>query len=157
MAVREILCERMGENITTSPSPVRAWRPDDLPLLQVKEQYCSSYDDNRLVSGNRYARQTVDLPDWLDTDVWCQNYLRWQRLLANKNLVAKFGPDSGRFIDYDEKQQRALDDLCKVKQFKSEFRKSLFDQLAAWVTAERPEHPSPFSPRQWAALTRYLH
>jgi hypothetical protein len=39
---REILCERKGENITTPPSPVRAWQPDDLPLLQVKEQYCTS-------------------------------------------------------------------------------------------------------------------
>lgn len=156
MSVRKVLAERRGVNITTPPSPVREFQPGDEELLKITEKFCIGFDNNMLVESPRFTVLEVDLPEWLETDVWCDNFIRWNRLLSNKNLISKFGEKSVRFIDYPGNCLEAIESLCKTKKFRSEFRKSLFEQLISWMEQEPPVVLSPFSERQWAALLKYV-
>lgn len=157
MTVREILFERAGENVGTPPIPCRPWSPGDEQLLKVMDRYCYSWDDNRLVEAPRYCKKEIELPDWLDTEEWCRKSVRWSAVLSNKHTVEKFGPKVRRFLDYPPINRKAIESLCRVKKFRSEFRQSLYNQLVAWMGEEEPEHRSPFSSRQWDILTQYLN
>ncbi len=157
MSVRAILYEKAGENLITPPIPCRAWAPGDEQLLGVMGRYCYSFDDNRLVEAPRYYKKEVRLPEWLDTDEYCRENVRWNAVLSNKHTVQRFGAGVRRFLDYPATYRRGIESLCRVKKFRSKFRRSLYDQLVQWMSEEEPEHQSPFSPRQWAALTQYLN
>jgi len=45
--------------------------------------------------------------------------------------------------------------ILKVKNFRSEFRRSLNEQIRKWLEEEKPKFPSPLSRRQWECLGIY--
>lgn len=58
----------------------------------------------------------------------------------------------------DEKGAEALyllEQLLGTKNFRSSFRKSLADQVRAWVREESPKFRVPLSPKQMASLSQY--
>lgn len=46
----------------------------------------------------------------------------------------------------------AIKKLLKTKNFRSEFRKSLAEQVRKWIEDPQPTHMKPLSPRQWMHL-----
>ena len=64
-----------------------------------------------------------------------------------------------RFFDRSamlgEPLTEACSSLLKTQQFRSEFRRSLRDQLVRWIRDEKPRYPSPFSSRQIDCLMRF--
>ncbi|MFM8399775.1 MAG: hypothetical protein ACKOAH_18270, partial [Pirellula sp.] len=63
------------------------------------------------------------------------------------------------FFDRSQMLGEPLTEACtlllKTQQFRSEFRRSLRDQLVRWIRDEKPRYPSPFSPRQIDCLMRF--
>ena len=57
-----------------------------------------------------------------------------------------------RLVKMGETEKHAALKLLKVKSFRSNFRRSLRDQLEAWLNDAAPRYGSPFSDRQWLAL-----
>lgn len=46
----------------------------------------------------------------------------------------------------------ACERLLKTKKFRSDFRKSLAEQIREWVKSETPDFPAPLSPRQFSFI-----
>ena len=63
------------------------------------------------------------------------------------------------FFDRSQMLGEPLTEACtlllKTQQFRSEFRRSLRDQLVRWIRDEKPRYPSPFSSRQIDCLMRF--
>ena len=151
MKRHRILFERRGENSTTAPDPVRPW--DWSVDLSETRSYCLSFDDDRLVTCERWQLRDITLPDWLSPEEWCRDNVFWQQLW-----------DMGVPEDWPEVWQRGLQGftpaqvlasvkLLRTEKFRSEFRRDLRQQLVLWFDQVPPRaHRSPFSPRQWDAL-----
>ena len=96
-----------------------------------------------------------ELPDWMDP----RSYVGNASLQVGLKWFVGFGGDPewprqwfDRITRLGERSRFAAIKLLNVKKFRSTFRQSLRSQLEAWLNDPRPQHESPFSPRQWAAL-----
>ena len=147
---RSVLFVKDGENVTTPASPRAPWMGQ--VDLNTMESYCVAYDNDMLVSAPKYEVHEIALPEWLSTEEYCNNPTTWKWLWG-----------CGVDAEWSETWQRSLKEmgtayklacvkLLKVKKFRSEFRKSLRDQLVAWLESTERKHPTPFSERQWDAL-----
>lgn len=149
-----VLFRKTGENWTTPADPQGAWTGQ--VDLDTQERFCMSSDDNRLVTGDLFEVREVTLPAWLSADEWARDAVGWKYLWG-----------AGVEMTWPEAWQRALMGvsfaerywLCqilRVKKFRSEFRRSLFNQIVSWM--ETPEEyrrfPRPLSPRQMGCLAR---
>lgn len=153
MKTYKILFEHYGENSDTAKSPVAVW--DNQVDLSATRTCCTNWDDNSLVSVNRYQVLDVTLPNWLDANEWIRNALKWQ--WAWDLGVDASWPESWQrwFIGKaSEAAKLAIIKLLKTKNFRSEFRQSLRDQFVQYVETpeEARQYNSPFSPRQWDKL-----
>ncbi len=81
-----------------------------------------------------------------------------ERSICVADIVARSGVAvelAERFVDRIKKGAAAYDaalTLLSTRKFRSTFRKSLRDQLEAWLLDSDPKFASPFSPRQIDAL-----
>jgi hypothetical protein len=150
-----VLFQKTGENVTTAADPIRAFVDGaDDHLLSIKESYCMSYDNDMLVTANKYEVHEVTLPSWLSVQSWADNVTAWKYLWgAGVDPTWCEAWQRGlRGLDMAECMAAAT--LLKTKNFRSEFRKSLRDQIVAWLEtpAEERKYRSPLSARQWEAL-----
>lgn len=149
-----VLFKQLGENSTSSRDPIGPW--EGQVDLDEKTTCCLSSDDDRLVSKDLYEVREVTLPAWLSAREWAANSVDW-----------KYTWGAGVDPSWPEAWQRGLArlrfsdrywaaKLLAVKNFRSAFRKSLRDQIVAWLEtpAEERRYGSPLSPRQWDCLAR---
>jgi hypothetical protein len=154
MQRHKVLFEHFGENATTAKSPVAEWVDDNSVDLEQEIAVCRGPDDNGLTKVKRYAVVEVTLPDWLPVDEWIRYSVEW-------SFCWGVGVDP----TWDERLQRWLvsitaeDAYSVAKLFsanlRSTFRKSLRDQIRAWVDDPDRQYDSPLSRKQWAALTKF--
>lgn len=156
MVKRKMLYQRFGENITTPLDPVREFTEKDLPLLEIEESYCMSYDDNRLIRAKKYEVRDLELPAWVPVESYCAggNSIKWNLILALPEFGEKLGDKAALLFTLDYEEIKALYPLFKTKVFRSEFRRSLFNQVLQWFNGKN-DYRSPLSPRQWNAIMRY--
>jgi hypothetical protein len=157
MKTTKMLCKKYGENSTTAASPVRPFvEGQDEKLLEVTGTFCLNSGDDRLVTCKVYETAEITLPDWLDPTEWANNTTswkwawgcgvdqtwpeHWQRTLAKGN--------------FSTAEKLALVKLLKTKNFRSDFRRSLAEQVKAWLDtpADDRKYNRPLSPRQMDAL-----
>lgn len=142
-----------GEVSYTSMSPVREWHEGD-PIEKYDTRLLSS-DDFGLTTVKVSEVRQVELPDDLSIDGYCQEHFSFDRLWAHAGmkempiewqwkLIAKVNIGPAR---------TACVKLLTTN-LKSSFRISLKEQLIKWLNNES-KHAQPFSPNQWACLTRY--
>lgn len=153
MAKHEILYTRKNnENATTALDPLAPWAGQ--VDLEATGTFCASADWDMLVTEKLYEARTVELPDWLSAEEWCRSYIEWKFVWA-----------AGVDREWPETWQRGLARLpfadryaaCKLlatKKFRSDFRRSLRDQIVAWLETapDARKFPSPLSSRQWCAI-----
>jgi len=161
MKTHQILYRHFGENSDTAKTPVAVFSEgmsyQGQPVELGEQIYCClNWDDNRLVPTRKWAVLPVRLPDWLGPEAWLRRPTDWSWAWGlgmdpswpeawQRSIVA------GRF---SEAQRLAMIKLLKTRHFRSDFRRSLAEQLVCWLETE-PEaraYASPFSPKQWAAL-----
>jgi len=149
---RQVLYSKQGENLPTPPSPIGPWTGQ--VDLETTEMFCAHHDDDRLVESLKYSVREIQLPEWLSTEEYCANadYVKWQFLWAF-GASPDWSEACQRFLlNLDGASQLACIKLLKTKAFRSEFRKSLYQQLMDWIWSSERKHPSPFSPKQWDCL-----
>jgi len=157
MTIRKILYRKNGENIGTAPDAFKPYNEEtDAHLLSVMDNFCFSYDDNRLVPAHKYELHELDLPVWLSTEDYCYNEYRWRFILAYPDMCEKLGAQSYRLLRMDFDRIKALAELFKVKKFRSSFRQSIFSQVCEWFNDPDPRYRDPLSPGQWNAISRFI-
>ncbi len=154
MVAHKILCKKYGENLPTAATPIRPYTEADEPLLSEKATFCMSFDNDMLVSGNLYEVWNVELPEWLSPEEWCTDQVDWKYtwgMGVEKTWCEAWQRGLAR-LNCEERY--ACAGLLKTKTFRSTFRKSLRDQLVAWLETapENRKYNNPFSAKQWDAL-----
>lgn len=150
-----VLFVKDGENWTTPASPLRAYNDADEHLLSVKDTFCMSFDNDMPVQGNKYEVHEVVLPAFLSVEEWVADCIDWKYAWAagvDPTWPEAWQRGIARLESMADKMACAK--LLATKNFRSEFRKSLRDQLVAWLEtpAEARKYGNPFSPRQWDKL-----
>jgi hypothetical protein len=153
----KVLFEHTGEYSFTAKVPVAEWN-GQVNLSEHADAILSE-NDWRKVKVDRWAVHEVALPEWLSLDEWLRHRIAWRYTWQFGVPVTwperwQRGIAYGSFTDLEK---TAIIKLLSVKNFRSNFRRSLRDQLVEWLEtdAEDREYPDPFSPKQWAALTKY--
>ena len=152
-----------NENSTTPPDPIGEWLDGKCVRrgkateidLKATSMHCVSYDNDMLVECNTYSLRQVTLPDWLSLDEWLDNTVRWKWAWAFGAKPDAWPERWQRVFAYDLKgsaEKLVCAKLLNTKKFRSEFRKSLRDQLIQWIESDDRAHTSPFSGRQFDML-----
>jgi len=159
---RLILMSRENNEFSTTPSyPVGEWTPGEVDLDETMD-FVRSSDDSRRVTEKKYSVVAVLLPAWMST----QEYIRPD---VRMDLKYKWGGTDAR-PDWPESWTRALMEMSfervywlskilKVQNFRSNFRKSLKEQMVRWFETPPSErrYGFPLSPRQYAAIEGPVH
>lgn len=126
-----------------------------------KQQYASS----RFPAIGCYAQ--IDAPpEVLEQYQQVRSSQQSQRLQSMRNAFVLELTEKGvepriasRFFDRSltlgDTLTQACSSLLITKQFRSEFRRSLRDQLVRWIDEDSPRYPSPFSSKQIDCLMRF--
>ncbi len=165
MKKKQILFIHYGENFGTAKSPFAKVLSVDGHIatierkgvsekvdLRTEKTVCLGFDDDRLTGTELYRVREIELPEWMTVEFYIEyevalkyfvglgGSLEWAEQWVTKLLTF---PETRKFVCFK---------LLNTKNFKSEFRKSLRDQLEKWLNGGS-EFSSPFSDRQWASLT----
>lgn len=165
LVTHRILCAHLGENSTTPHDPVAVVLSEEGTTVTYLDSAgetrtasltetvyrCLCSDDDRSVPVNRYTVADVVLPEWLSPAEWLADTTTW-----------KWAWGSGVDTSWPEAWQRGLAGMsiaCRMgavkllatKNFRSDFRRSLRDQIVAWLETppETRKFASPLSPKQW--------
>ncbi len=153
----KILFEHLGEYSYTAKLPRRPYIEDEVNLSEQTRHTILGSDDFRPCPVNRWAVKEIELPEWLPAEEWCKKHLSWQYAWG-EGLPQDYDETRARQVAYffHDAQRRAVIHLL-TKKLRSKFRLSLKDQLEDWLDTpqEHRKYSSPFSTRQWIALTRY--
>lgn len=145
-----ILYSHLGENAGTPYSPWKEW--DGSVDLSTKKGACVSYDNDMLISVDRYCLGEKDLPDWLPVAEYCYEHWNWDRVLPHlpKDCSETYG--RGMYALYVSPQWDVADTLLRTKNFRSEFRRKMREQIESWLNEVERKYPLPLSQKQWVAL-----
>ncbi len=147
----KLIYHHLGENATTPRYPFSvATQEIDLDETVLR---CTSADFDMLVEIKRYEVRDIFLPRWMDPKTYIDGPVQWQYLWG-------LGADPTwpkrwqiKLATLGSIQKLACIKLLKTKTFRSNFRRSLRDQLEIWLASKSAKrHISPFSPKQWQAL-----
>lgn len=148
MPTYKILCQHFGANADTAHQPVREYLDSDRSLLSEKVWRCANADFDMPVEINLYQVIDVTLPDWMSVSYYLQERIALRYFQGFGGDLAWGRVWFQRLSRLPECLQYCCIRLLLVKNFRSEFRKSLRNQLEGWLNAEKVEHPLPFSSRQ---------
>lgn len=149
MKTHQILCRHTGEYSHTAKDPVAVWT-GQVDLTEKQDCILNS-DDWRPWTVDRWEIREVELPDWLEPQEWIRNTVSWKYLWGMG--ADRDWPESWQraIIRMNAAEKLACIKLLKVKNFRSEFRASLRQQLELWIAGDR-RYDTPFSHRQWDVL-----
>jgi len=155
-----ILCRHYGELTYTPKSPVREWKGDADPADLTEQKPCIfSPDDFRPVQVNKWEVRPVEIPDWMTGDEYAQHASQWETVWAIKG--AKDMPQDWQvylalYVD-NPTERVALTKLLAVQNFRSDFRRSLRDQVVSYIETppDARKYSRPLSWKQMSALTRW--
>ena len=149
IAVHQILFEHHGADAGTPRTPIAVWAGQVDLATQVSR--CMSYENNMQVEVDLYEVRPVALPDWLRPEEWIAQHVAFGYAWA-RGLPAD-APEgwARRLMKLGPTNQYACYRLLAVKNFRSEFRKSLRVQLENWLNGNS-EYDRPFSDRQFETL-----
>lgn len=164
-----ILLKQYGENATTPRDPYAVVAAVDGNTVTLKDGntvslatitwVCRSSDDDMQVEKGLYSVTDVVLPEWLSPEEWLRDTTKW-----------KWAWGMGMDSEWPESWQRGVASvtdiawrlaaikLLSTKNFKSDFRRKMRDQIVEWceTSPDDRRYPSPLSRGQWAAvLDRY--
>jgi len=153
-ATHLVLFKQLGENSTSSRDPIAPWTGQ--VSLDETTTCCLSSDDDRLVSKALYEVREVTLPAWLSVEEWVNRTTHWKWVWGagvNREWPEAWQRGLG-MVRFSDRYWAAK--LLATKSFRSEFRKSLRDQIVAWLETapEARRYDSPLSDRQWDCLAR---
>ena len=143
------LFRHTGENSDSAYDFCKVFEDSDAELLTKTRSCCLNWDNDMLVEINEYKVLDVTVIEGMDPKQIGSFYWLWSECGFVGIDPCAIPLDWQRKIQTLKDWQRiACLDLLKVKNFRSEFRKSLRTQLEAWLSGAN-QYDSPFSSRQW--------
>jgi len=121
-----------------------------------KEKFKMKNDKGEEIELPLYQVKKVLIPEWLDEYEWvifskkyCRMFLFGLSMDAEEVIIRGILE-----ADFSDVQEYFLIQLLRVKNFKSEFRKSLREQAEMWLRTqiEGRKYSNPFSYKQWGCL-----
>lgn len=123
--------------------------------LTEKKMALVNHDFWQQVPVDLWEVADVEVPDWVEAS----ELLNSTSLQVGLKWLEGFGADLDWpettlrwLMSQDEARKLAVVTLLKTKNFRSNFRQSLRDQLDKWLQNPESGYASPFSPRQWECL-----
>lgn len=166
MKTVKILCQQQGENSTTSRDPVAEivdekvifWNKEiALSEINLQEEInvCVSSDNDMLVKKGKWEIREVELPEWMTAKEWLHNLIKYK--YAWGMGVDQSWPENWQrwlALDCEGSTRLGLVKLLKTKTFRSEFRKSMRDQVVKFLDSapEDRKYRSPLSLKQLDCL-----
>lgn len=146
--------KQTGENLDTPRSPWGIWKGQE--NLEEIIMVLMNWDNWILVPKKLYQVCEVSLPDWVSPVEWAQNvtqqtalkyYMGYGALEWTKEWFIALNALPGV-------REYACIQLLKTKSFRSDYRKSLRDQLVEWLNTpvETRTYATPLSEKQWFSL-----
>lgn len=137
--------------------PVKEYNPKtDNQMLEESHSQLWSSDDFRKSSVLKYEVRETELPEWLPVKLFTDRYWysvdKWESVFDAPDLrTAEW------LLTLDINVRPQMIRLLNTKNFRSEFRKSLCNQIVEWLNTEpsQRKYKSPLSIRQWQALLGY--
>jgi hypothetical protein len=152
-----VFTRRGNEMSTTAMYPIDIYNPavwTDEKLAETGS-FCWHSDDWRLVTANLYAVSDVELPVWLDASEWLEGNIAWKYVFGycKDGIKTTIDPKFLRYLkenDIASSTKLALIRLMETKNFKSDFRKAMKDQVVSFLEtpADSRKYRFPLSPRQ---------
>jgi len=142
----EFLTRQYGEFNYTPRSIVEPYLGQEYDKEAMADTILSN-SDWRPHPKKLYAVETFEIPEWMNPKEFSQ--LEWE-------YYVKIGgtEELGREVYFKITSIKngvlrlAAMKLLKTKKFRSEFRKSLKEQLVQWIENEHPKYDNPFSDKQ---------
>ena len=143
--IHQILFQHVGADAGTPRTPIAVWAGQVDLTEQVSR--CISYENDMQTQVDLYEVRPIALPDWLRPEEWIAQHVQFGYAWA-RGLPAD-APEgwARRLMQLEPVLQYACYRLLAVKNFRSEFRKSLRLQLESWLNGNS-EYDRPFSDRQ---------
>jgi hypothetical protein len=144
---------KSNENANSAKSPVCEYVPGSVNLDETVVQ-CVSWDNDMLVQATRYEVRPVTLPEWLSLEEWLRSNISWSYLWADARTMELPENFQRALLNFSGGLREAMVALLSTKNFRSNFRKSLRDQLVNWIETpvEDRQYNMPFSRRQIESL-----
>lgn len=138
-------------------TPVKVFDPmTDDEMLEKKCSQMWSSDDFRTSLVLKYEVRETELPEWLPVELFIARSWysidKWHSIFDAPDLET-----AEWLLTLNTDARSRVLRLLNTKNFRSEFRKSLYRQIVEWLRTEpsQRKYESPLSPRQWQALLRY--
>lgn len=154
MTLHKIVFIQTGE-ISYTPKDPHCPLDSFVGNLNAKIYCLWSSDDWRQVEVNKYEVQEIELPDWLPATEWIYHSIQWKYTWGMAHGVKDAPENIQRYMFSLKGPARlAIWKLYNTKSFRSEFRKSLYNQFIEWIDTpeETRKYDNPFSPRQWECI-----
>lgn len=163
----QILTTHYGENATTPHSPAGPvvkidgnfvtyidWQKNEVAVdMTTTRKVCVAYDNDMLIETNQYGLAEVELPTWLEPTEWVARIteFKWLWGFGGKEFPESWQRD---MIGFSSAEKYVFCKLLNQQSFRSEFRKSLRDQVVAWLQTPREERKwgRPLSQKQFRSL-----
>lgn len=154
----KVLFSRKNNEMSSTPMyPVGPYVEGEVDL-DAEGDFIWNNDDWRHVTAKLYEVCDVTLPEFLSVKEWVRDAVRWKWAwgCGVDPTWCEAWQRSLAFDGFNTAERIAVCKLLKVKKFRSEFRKSLRDQVVTWMETPVNErkYNSPFSNRQWNCLIR---
>jgi hypothetical protein len=146
----EFLTKQYGEFHYTPRSIVEPYIGQDYDTEAMAGTIISN--DNWMPHPKKlYAIETYEIPEWLNASEYDDHTWTWYTKIGGKE---EFGKQAYLKITSIKNGVLRLASikLLKTKKFRSDFRKSLKEQLVSWIENENPKYDLPFSQKQQNSL-----
>lgn len=148
----KFLTRHDGELSYTTNTLVKVFDPaTDADKLNETVDVLASSDDWRLVTVKKYSTTDVEVPCWMDPASYPDRAIDMKYFLGAGGNEAWGREWFERLVSLDFGVRFACCQLLNTKNFRSDFRRSLRDQLVKWLNGES-NYSSPFSPKQLNCL-----
>jgi len=147
---------RAGVVFATTKIPTKYYpynaETDSHKLAETTSFYFSDSIDPTTVP--TYHLEAIEVPEWMGSDEFCENSFRVLGMIAS-GVFDKYGENSRRIISLSDDEYKLFRALFAVKAFRSEFRKSLWNQFMSWMTGDS-NYRSPWTVKQLEAGIKYI-
>lgn len=159
-SVKVVFSRKGNEMSTTAMSPIALFDASIWTEEKLAETgtFCWSNDDWRLVECKLYSVSDVTLPIWMSGEEWLSQHISWKYTFAycSNGVYTDLDPTFLRWVkDVGQGAKKlAMIRLMETKAFRSEFRKSMRDQIMRFIETAPESRPysSPLSPRQMECI-----
>lgn len=119
---------------------------------------CRNWDDDGLISVERFRKSEIEIPEWMDEEFYLQNYIHFKFAigLAGEKFVLSLNKVQlknllGLSVGYKYFIGKYLKGNTK-----SSFKLSIKEQIWNWLSNENNKYEVPLSPKQFEIASNYI-